>query len=133
MTVTFPLPGLSTSVLVLAGGLLGSAVTVMVTLAPAFSEPAAGLTVSPRGWVIENDATGPPTAVRVKVPLNGPPVGGCTRVMVVGEAARVPGGVTDGDGDGVFVRVGRGVGVGVRDRVAVGVGVGDPGLGGGGS
>ena len=123
-TVTVKPPGLSVSMLLGAGGLLAfGAVTVIVMICPALSEPLDGLTLSPAGTEIENKATGPPVAVRVKVAVGGPPAADCARVTVVGVATSLPGGVGVGVGDGDFVvRVGVGVGVGVRDRVAVGPG-----------
>jgi hypothetical protein len=66
--VTVTAPGSTVSVEVNGGGFSASAVTVIVTLWPAESEPLDGLTIRPCGTVIVN-VTGPPEAVSVNVPL----------------------------------------------------------------
>ena len=101
-----------------AGGLLASTVTLIVS--PAVNGPLDGLTTSPDGTVIENEAIGPPWAVNVKVALRAPVAVG--RVRAAGEGTSVPGGGGGGFVLCVGVGVGVGDGVGVRDRVAVGPG-----------
>src|SRR5258708_39420595 len=106
------------------GGLVGSAVTVTVRLWPFVSEPLDGLTVRPCGTVIVN-ATGPPEAVSMKVPVyGGAPVADGASVTWVVEGTSVPGGGGGGVGDFVGGGVGVRVGVGVRAGVGVLVGVG---------
>jgi hypothetical protein len=124
--VTVAPPGFKVSTEPGGGGLL--AVTVTVMLWPAVSEPLDGLTLRPGGAVIVN-ATGPPDAVSVKVPVKGgtPFADGASVIWVV-DATSLPGGgrveVGVGVGVGVGVRVGVGFGVGVGVRV--GVAEGDP-------
>ncbi len=118
MTVTGP--GFTVS-MELGGGVLLE-VTVTVMLWPAVSEPLDGLAIRPAGAVIVN-ATGPPDAVSVKVPLNGgaPFAAGASVIWVV-DSTSLPGGGRVGVGVGVGVGVA--VGEGVRAGVGFGVGVG---------
>ena len=76
-------------------------VTVTVTPWPAVSLPVAGVTssLSAAGTVIVN-ATGPPLAVSVNVPVHGPPSGDWASRTVLGDALSVPGSGGGEDGGG---------------------------------
>jgi hypothetical protein len=89
MTVTISPPGLMASDDVSAGPLPAN-VTTICSLWPAASDPAAGVTARPAGGVIANAATGPPFAVRVNVPVGGPPVAGAVSRTTSGDADSVP-------------------------------------------
>lgn len=118
MTVTVSGPGLIVSD-DLGAGPLPVAVTTICSSWPAASEPEAGVTVRPAGGSIVKSATGPPVAVRMNVPVAGPPVTGTTSRTTSGDAVSVPASVVR---DGVGV--GLGLAVGVRVGFAVGTGVG---------
>lgn len=92
MTVTVSGPGLIVSD-DLGAGPLPVAVTTICSSWPAASEPEAGVTVRPAGGSIVKSATGPPVAVRVNVPVAGPPFTGMASVTMPGDAVSVPGSV----------------------------------------